>query len=227
MRKKRRLLELAKKYLPSKFIEYAMRVEGRSGEGIFYDEADLWKRILNYRIAKYLQPRVILETHKGLGLSTYLYRLASPNAKIISLSRWEKYTNSIPDNYVELLDIDPFGQPYKCLFAYFSKLRRDGVLLITNGEIYQVVRGLRNVQFLKTDYKGRDAWRWVVEQYLPWLEEYTGMKVRFFYVYPTSVRVVLSSRPLPKHLFEGCPVWMGWLAKYAYRHYVSLDKFFA
>ena len=120
-----------------------------------------------------------------------------------------------PDNSCDLIDIDPFGQPYKTIDTALLKLRDSGVLMVTNGEMMSVVRHLKNTQHLKTDYYGKEAWRWVIEQYLPYLEEITDLKVQFFYAFPTTVRTILSKQELPMKLFDGCKRWMWWLEKYA------------
>ncbi|OPY24779.1 MAG: tRNA (guanine(26)-N(2))-dimethyltransferase [Methanobacterium sp. PtaU1.Bin097] len=213
------------KNLPKTFLNMYLGLEGENGEVLSYDEAEVWKRILNYRIAKHLKPHTILETHAGKGVSTELYRLALPStltakshsvkSKIISCRHWEKEIELIPDNSCDLIDIDPFGQPYKTLEAALPKLKDNGVLMVTNGEMMSVVRHLKNTQHLKTDYYGKTAWQWVIERYLPYLEKVTGLTVQFFYAFPTTVRTILSKQELPRKLFKGCKQWMWWLEKYA------------
>ena len=59
------------------------QVDGRNGEELATDEAAVWKRVLNYRIVKFLRPRTILETHKGLGISTCIYSSICPEAILL------------------------------------------------------------------------------------------------------------------------------------------------
>lgn len=206
--------------LPKPFVDKYLHEEGKNGETLQYDEAEVWKRVLNYRIANELQPRIIFETHGGKGLSTELYRIASPMSTILSSDSWESDLKYVPDAKVDLIDIDPFGQPYSCIEtvrkeSVLSKLKKGGVLMVSNGEMMGVARHLKNTQHIKTDYYGRNSWKWVVEQYLPYMEEITGLKVQFFYAFPTTVRVILSNKSLPVTLFKGCKQWMWWLEKYA------------
>lgn len=215
--------ELGLNELPKLFLDKYLDTEGENGEVLSYDEAEIWKRVLNYRVAKHLKPYVILETHAGKGVSTELYRMAqilniltvySRSLKIISCHAWEKGVELVPDQSCDLIDIDPFGQPYGAIEATLPKLKDEGVLMVSNGEMMSVVRHLKNTQHLKTDYYGKTAWKWVIEQYLPYIEEITGLKVQFFYAFPTTVRVILSKQELPNDLFRGCKRWMWWLERY-------------
>lgn len=183
---------------------------GSNGESLAFDEAGVWKRVLDYRIAKYFQPVRILETHKGLGLGTALYKYASPKSEIISLTDCTKVPLDID---FDLIDIDPCGQPWTAL--EHVKLNKKTILMITNGEVYAVQRGLKKSLRYPTEYKGRDIPKWVVNEYLPKLEDITKMNVQFFYCFPTSVRVILSKFVMPSELFEGCQQWMWWTARYS------------
>jgi hypothetical protein len=55
---------------------------GRNGEELATDEASVWKRVINYRVARYLRPNTILETHKGFGISTAIFKYIRPTAEL-------------------------------------------------------------------------------------------------------------------------------------------------
>jgi hypothetical protein len=115
----------------------------------------------------------------------------------------------------DIIDIDPFGQPWTALSEWLNQLHWNGILFITNGEAHAVRRNLKNAQRYPTTNYGRRMPYWVRFEYLPQLERLTGLKVRFFYAFPTSIRAILSRKKLPASLWDGCPNWMWWLAKYA------------
>src|SRR5947207_1211972 len=96
---------------------------GRNGEELATDEAALWKRTLNYRIAAYLQPARILETHPGLAVSSAFYRAAAPEA---ALTRVGSDRNP-PD--ADLIDIDPFGQPWDTIVTYARQVKHARAVL--------------------------------------------------------------------------------------------------
>jgi hypothetical protein len=72
-----RLLRIALEELPNQIFHAS---KGRNGEGIFHDEAEIQKRIISYRLAKYLQPYQIIESHPGLGIGSLIYRNAAPRS---------------------------------------------------------------------------------------------------------------------------------------------------
>lgn len=193
-----------------------MNIQGKNGETLAaYDEAEVWKRVLNYRLACHIQPQRIIETHGGLGISTALYRLACRDSEIISCSHFQSGLVNVES--ADFIDIDPFGQPYEALELAIQKIDRTkpSVLLISNGEMVSVVRRLKNTQYLKTEYFGKNAHRWVEEQYLPFLKDKTGLDVQFYYIFPTTVRVILSNFKIPESVFSGCKKYMWWIEKYA------------
>jgi hypothetical protein len=197
--------------LPPELRGYCVKA-GRNGETLSFDEAEVWKRVLDYRIAHYLKPEVIVETHKGTGCGTLAFTLASPRSLIYSCTDFEKDLRHVPDGAVaELIDIDPFGHPYAAIEASLRLLAPNGVMLITNGEMMQVVRGLKKGQHIPTDYRGRDAVRWVREQFIPEIARMTGLPMRFYYCFPTTVRLIMTHRLLSPSLFAGCPQLMAWL----------------
>jgi hypothetical protein len=189
-----------------------LQIQGRNGEELATDEAAVWKRVLDYRVAQWQQPETILETHAGLGIGTALYRHACPSAIIHSLHNWQQ---QLSDKLYHLIDIDPFGQPWDTLAATLPHLRQGGILMLSNGEALAVWRNLRKQQRYPTHNYGKQMPHWITEEYLPRLEQTTKLQVKFFYAFPSSVRVVLSTTQIPTELWNNCPRWMWWLAKYA------------
>jgi hypothetical protein len=183
-------------------------VQARNGESLATDEAAVWKRVINYRLAVHLQPATILETHPGLGISTALYKSAAAAWMINKI-------DDVRGNYpVDLIDIDPFGQPWKLISECAGMLSADGVLQVSNGEALAVRRNLKSAQKFPTNFYGTQMPRWVTKEYLPRLEELTALRVQYFYAFPTTIRAVLSNRRLPEHIWEGCRQWMWWLSRY-------------
>ena len=188
---------------------------GKNGETLNFDEAEVWKRVLAWRVANWMQPSSILETHKGLGMSARVYQHAAPQSLIYSCSDFVQDLGAVADNSVDLLDIDPFGQPYIALKLALPKLKKSGnvVLFITNGEMMAVCRGLTKSQFLKTTYKGLGALSWPAETYIPYLVKQTELTYRFDYAFPTTSRVILTRGPLPTCVYKDCPKQMSWLKR--------------
>jgi len=185
---------------------------GRNGEELATDEAAVWKRVLDLRVARWLGPERILETHAGLGIGTALFRYACPQAEVVALGDWR--SGDVAGCF-GLVDVDPFGQPWDVLEMVGSRLSADGVLMVSNGEALAVWRNLRRQQRYPTGNYGKRLPVWVVDEYLPKLEDVTGLEMRFFYAFPSSVRVILSNKKMPAELWEGCPHWMWWLERYA------------
>jgi hypothetical protein len=203
-----RIIREALSQLPREYVE--SEFEGKNGEILASDEAEAWKRVINYKLVKYKKPSTILETHTGAGYGKKLMLMAHPEAKITSLTHFQ---TQIPKGQMfDFIDIDPFGFPYEALFLVNHMLKENGVLAITSGEVCSITRKLGN-SFLKTQYTGAQAWKFVEHDYIPYLEDYTKLKCQFFYAYPTSVRVILSNEKLPDFIFEGCPKWMWWFEK--------------
>jgi len=185
-------------------------VNGRNGEELATDEAAVWKRVLNYRIVRFLQPRTILETHKGLGISTHIYRKTCPEALILD----DTFPlDCLPT--IDYLDIDPFGQPWDTIFKYSALLKNSKAVAISNGEAYAVTRNWTKAQKYPTEFYGKTLPKWVTSEYIPHLERITELKCQFFYAFPTTVRCVFSPIKIPKDVFADCPQWMWWLRKYA------------
>lgn len=200
--------------LPNDYVNRHIHMTGENGETLsMYDEAEVWKRVLNYRLARTVKPKIILETHAGKGVSTDLYRMASPKSNIISSQKYQDVIPIIQDNSLDFVDVDPFGMPYEAIELVKNKLKNNCVLLVSNGEMFAVTRRLNTVH-LKTDYYGKESYKWVEKQYLSKLEELTGLTVQFYYIFPTTVRVILSDMKLPNDLFRGCKQYMWWIEKY-------------
>lgn len=180
-------------------------IKGRNGEELATDEASLWKRVINRRVTRFMQPASILETHPGLGISTLIYKDGAPDAQYLS------YGNGA--SKAELIDIDPFGQPWDDLEKVQKQIDPEKTcLLVTSGEIYCVIRKFHKSLRHATKVYGSQAPSWVVKEYIPNLTSMTGLNCQFFYAFPTSVRCVLCNKYLPKRLWKGCPQWMWWLS---------------
>ena len=202
------------KELPPDFVKDFKNMEGANGETLKYDEAEVWKRVLNYRIIKETNPKCILETHAGKSLSTKLYEKYS-NAEIISLENYQTELSCVEDDSCDIIDIDPFGQPYDCLKMSLRKLKDNGIIMMSNGEMLSVTRNLRKTQHLKTENYGKLSPKWVMNEYLPYIEKISGLEVQFFYAFPTTIRTVLSNQGIDESCFMGCKKWMWWLEKYS------------
>jgi hypothetical protein len=228
--------------LPNSLRAELLKINGENGETLLIDEAESWKRALDWRIARYLKPQTILETHVGLRVGTRVFEDAAPQAKIYSCAKYEYDLARVPDGAVDLVDIDPSGRPDEALEMALRTFAKNAVLMITSGGMMEISRGwvlaAPDGRLYKKDaappdarfYTGRDAIKWVDEIYLPAIAKQTGMTVQFRYCFPTTVRVVLSRQPLPRKLFDGCPPLMWWLrepkprdaaaqAKVSDRHY--------
>lgn len=185
------------------------KVSGRNGEELATDEAAVWKRVLNYRVTRFLQPRTILETHKGLRISTHIYRKTCPEAILLDHTC---LPNSLPN--IDYIDIDPFGQPWDTIKKYSELIKNSQVTAISNGEAYGVTRNLTKAQKYPTKFYGKMLPKWVTLEYIPLLESITGLKCQFFYAFPTTVRAILSAVRIPEDVFADCPQWMWWLKSY-------------
>lgn len=217
-----KFLKLGIKELPNEFLDYAKTISGENGEIFDADEAGVWKRVLDYRLAKFLKPKYVLETHSGKFLASKLYELASPESTLISMTHYQDLPDKIDDGVVDFVDVDPYGLPYDALKYVMPKLADKFVISITNGEIVQVTRKLKGV-YLKSNYSGKDSWKWVENIYIPYLEKLLNADAAYFYIFPTSVRVILSKGiELPSELFEGCEKYMWWIKKYAHKKEVYL-----
>lgn len=173
------------------------------------DEAAIWKRVLNYRIVQSLQPRTILETHNGLGISTLIYKKTCPQATIYDHN---SSFHSLPA--IDFIDIDPFGQPWDTINECCKLIQKSRVVAISNGEAYAVTRNWKKAQKYPTRFYGKLLPKWVTSDYIPRLEKITGLGCRFFYAFPTTIRAILSATRMPEELFMDCPQWMWWLKKY-------------
>lgn len=204
MRDKFERTELIRRGLDELSIPDYLKGLGRNGDALDHDEAAVWKRVLNVRVASYLGQGALYESHPGLGISSHLY--SKSGLRPVGLD-W--------DNDLSLVDIDPFGQPWDTLAASNELHRRARVLMVSNGEALAVRRNLKRVQRFPTNNYGRRLPYWVVDELIPHLELITDKKCQFFYAFPTTVRAILSNESLPKSLWEGCPKWMWWLHEHA------------
>jgi hypothetical protein len=187
----------------------AFTISGRNGEELATDEAAVWKRVLSLRLTRWLQPNVIVESHPGLGIGSAIYLHAAPQAAVLDLD--EALAGHVRAG---ILDIDPFGQPWDTLRDSAPLLHDQLVLFVSNGEAHAVRRNVRRGQRFPTTYYGRRMHLWVEREFIPRVEELTGLQRRFFYAFPTTVRAVFSSLHLTGSLWHGCPQWMWWLGKH-------------
>ena len=98
---------------------------GRNGEELATDEASVWKRVLNFRIASHLCAQRVFESHPGLGISSSLYRFANQAVQIYGPQLCQEDSCDI-----DLIDFDPFGQPWDCIEKYRKvAIKRGGLLL--------------------------------------------------------------------------------------------------
>jgi hypothetical protein len=196
--------------LPRDLVRELREISGDNGAQLATDEAAAWKRVLSYRIAKYLQPRRILETHAGLHVGTRVYKRAA-HAEIISLDRFNA-ASTLPVASCDLVDVDPNGACWDALVYARRCLKSNGVLLVTNGEALMVSR--RMLAHVKhCEHAAEGVVTWAEQDCIPRLERETGLSAQFHYVFPTSLRVVLSNAELPRALFADCPVRMWYLAR--------------
>jgi len=135
---------------------------GRNGEELATDEAAVWKRVLNFRLASFLSPTSVLETHPGLGISTAIYRHSCPKAVILD-------HNTYPHRGLspQLIDIDPFGQPWDTIASYSDAIACSSTVMISNGEAQAVVRNWKRAQRYPSENYGKRMTSWVVHEYIP------------------------------------------------------------
>lgn len=193
--------------------------QGEAGEMIF-DDCSVWKRVLGYRFAEYFKPGLVVETHAGLGIGSRIYKEAHPSSQIISMTKFESEIPKLADQSIDFCDVDPFGHPYSAIEQVMPKMKKSGFILVTSGEIFQVSRGLNKACKIKTQYKGKEAWKYVYADLVPYLQELTGMAVRVLYIYHTSVRLACCDADWPDSLVEGLPLFLGKTRK----HYEEGDK---
>jgi hypothetical protein len=199
-----KLLSNALEELP---IAIVGQTETKNGEGLFHDEAEIQKRILSYRLAQYLKPAVIIESHPGLGVGSFLYRHATPKAAVLTIEQFSQMNTRQRGAFI---DIDPFGSPWKTLEIYTKLLRAAAVVQVTNGEIYSVVRNWKRAQRRPTLNYGTRTPKWVVDEYIPAVEQFLGKKCQFFYAFPTSIRLIMSNIRLPSYIWSDCIKWLSW-----------------
>jgi hypothetical protein len=194
-------------------IDFAKSIDGlENGEGLFTDEAEVFKRVLQIRIAEYIKPKSVIETHAGKGIGTYIYKNNGHCNNIFSChSNFEK---ELLDCQItgELIDVDPYGFCYNALEKTRMFWQEDSILTVSSGEIMSIVRGLKN-DVLKTKYKGREFIKWIPD-YVMHIESLTKMKCVFYYAFPSTIRLFLTNRLLPKDIFYDIPSLMWWLKKY-------------
>lgn len=184
-------------------LPFVLPTYSLNDDSLAKDEAKVWKRVLQYRVAKYLQPRTILETHIGKGVGTQYLLHGASQADYFCPKRWQDY-KQFEGKRFDLIDVDPYGQSYDIVDAYLPMLSDGGVLMVTNGEATSVWRNLPSARY-KSRYCGNDLPLWALREYVPRLEDQTGLKVWFWYLFPSVIRTFSSNTPLPDDLFANCP----------------------
>jgi hypothetical protein len=114
----------------------------------------------------------------------------------------------------ELIDCDPFGNCYE-LLPLVAQAVTKGVVCVTTGEIFQVYRGLNRLPGRPSadNFRGHKAAQWVTDALIPELVSvFENAKPVHYYVYPTSVRVILAlgGFPVPIQEFIKRPRFLGW-----------------
>ena len=198
--------------LPADFVARWHQAEG-AAEGLRTSDGAVWKRVLNWRVARYLIGQrgraTVVETHPGIGVGSDLYRMAGMS--IVSAPRYQEL--KLTGDY-DLIDVDPSGQCWDALDVVIPHLGPKTVLMVTNGEAFMVWRNWTRRQRYPTKHYGKRMGVWARDEFVPKLTELTGLPVRFFFVHPNIVRAVLAHDELPETLWEGCPRYMWWLKRY-------------
>ena len=151
-----------------------------------------------------------------MSVSTEIYKYTCRDSTIYSCTKFERDVLNIAENSIDFLDIDPFGQPYKAIDLTLKLLTEKAVICITNGEIMQVQRGLKNT-FFKTNNIKNKCIVWFEKEYIPYLEEIYNKKAIFFYIFPTSSRVILVSRTTDYdlNLFSDASKYISFIKNYS------------
>lgn len=177
-----------------------------SGEGLNAHAGAAWKRVLQYRIAKYTQPRRILQTHGGNNIGSQYYLAASPESDMVVCRHWESEVHGIAGTF-DLIDIDPYGCPIDVIDATNGLLAEGGVLIVTSGMAFQAKLG-----YIKGNpYSGRDMGKWASDDYVPMIAERADLAVIHYYVHPNMIRITLGNSILPASVFNDCPTNMSFI----------------
>jgi len=98
----------------------------------------------------------------------------------------------------DLIDLDPFGNPYAQLRHVLAWMKK-GALLVTTGEIEGIYRNSfivrKNYPELKGKYIGKEAVWWAEREFIPRvIKQYPDSQLNpvHFYAEPSSVRVVFE-----------------------------------
>jgi hypothetical protein len=181
------------------------------GEGIFLDETECWKRVLQQRLSNYYKPKTLIETHKGKGIGSFIYKKNNPILHSCEYD-YESELKNINSFNCDLIDIDPYGFCYDAIKNTKRFFYEKTILCVTSGEIMTVARNLKNNK-VKTGHYGKNTAEWI-PYFINEIEILTEMKCHFFYASEVIIRLFLSKIELEKSLFNDCPQYMGWLQKY-------------
>jgi len=123
----------------------------------------------------------------------------------------------------ELIDLDPFGNPWAQLPLALEWMKY-GALLVTTGEIEGIYRDSfivrRNYPELEGKYTGKEAVIWAQEEFIPNLiSAYSQYELRLihFYAEPSSIRVVFEVGDFKftdetKAKLDQRPKYIGWFS---------------
>lgn len=187
-------------------LPFVLPTHSYNDDTLFGDEAKVWKRVIQYRVSSYFKPKSILETHVGRGVGTAYLMNGNINAQHFAPKKWQDYGQYTGMKF-DLIDIDPYGQAYDIIDAYLPLLNNDAVLMITNGEAMNIWRHQPTAKY-KSKYSGNDLPKWAIEEYIPRIEDMAGLRVIYWYLFPTIIRTVSTNMEYSTELFEDCPQLM-------------------
>ncbi len=182
------------------------------------DEAAVLKREINKVIAENeLEPSsTVIDAFSGAGFTSYLWAKRAGNVYCIEKdkdtfaclqSNLQGFSNveMFNENNVnrlrrleqcapfKLIDLDPWSNFHEQL-PLVPKLMKDGILLLTNGELFHMMRFASSKKYgdCKKYKGGQNYYKWVEEILLPHIISVTGCLIWYYYVFPTSVRIVAT-----------------------------------
>lgn len=209
----------------------------------YVDEASWLKREMMGIIAHYLpDDAVVIDAFAGVGISAGIY--AEKVAKVYAIEKKKEYydillKNCALLNNVEvikgdnakvmsgmavkpvLVDLDPFGNCYEQLPIAIRLLQNEGVLCVTSGELYAIMRGTRLHKrygdLLNALGTNKDFYLFPEKVLIPYILTISKFELVYYYVYPTSTRIIFADKvwcKLLRPLFDGFPRYLGFLSRY-------------
>lgn len=208
------------------------------------DEAATLKREINSFISEELNENDnVLDAFSGVGFSAHLWAKKAKNVVCIekdnntfnylktNLARHHNVTlyndsnfkimsSFIGKNKFKLIDLDPWNNFTEQL-PLVTQLMDSGILLLTSGEIFHMMRFASTKKYGDcSQYRGGDNYyKWVPEVLIPHIKNVIKCDIIYYYIYPTSVRIVatvgnyqLSS--MNKEYLSMLPKFIGKLRKF-------------